>query len=418
MKFKIEQKLCDMFNSDTFSQKSSTKSPFFNESKNKHHIDISKYQHLKTELKQNMQISDQNFSPKQSNVASGEVQNQKPLNENNGVCTKSSDKINNTLITDSGSNNGIKNNDKKIEENHINKINDSKDDSTTITGLISSINDSLTSVKRNINDLNNDTAKNELIISNISSEHGLTSSVSKSSPYDMHSVVFNNINEELSTFAPKKSSNISQNKGMNKSIENDTSNHSSIVKEADSTNKNDPSFVNTIVASDDLPDLSSLSDEAFSLLEQKFLDEPSDLYNNQHNTSIVNSNNGSNKLTLNELNNKSNSERFYDNNNEYERNFASPFNTKQTSSRKTPQSISNTLPRRKTSISSSNSSSSNQKLSNNNRPIRVGDMVEIGGAKGGLVRYVGETEFAKGEWVGLELNQPIGKNDGSVAGKR
>ena len=68
-------------------------------------------------------------------------------------------------------------------------------------------------------------------------------------------------------------------------------------------------------------------------------------------------------------------------------------------------------------MSSSNSSSSNHKL-HNNRPIRIGDMVEVGGSKGGVVRFVGEAEFAKGEWVGIELTQPIGKNDGSVGGKR
>ena len=33
-------------------------------------------------------------------------------------------------------------------------------------------------------------------------------------------------------------------------------------------------------------------------------------------------------------------------------------------------------------------------------------------------RYLGETEFAKGEWAGIELDAAIGKNDGSVEGKR
>lgn len=33
----------------------------------------------------------------------------------------------------------------------------------------------------------------------------------------------------------------------------------------------------------------------------------------------------------------------------------------------------------------------------------------------GTIRYIGQTHFATGEWIGLELDQPRGKNDGSVA---
>lgn len=40
------------------------------------------------------------------------------------------------------------------------------------------------------------------------------------------------------------------------------------------------------------------------------------------------------------------------------------------------------------------------------------------GSKPGTLRYLGPTEFANGEWAGVELDDPLGKNDGSVEGKR
>ncbi|XP_034952546.1 restin homolog isoform X4 [Chelonus insularis] len=55
------------------------------------------------------------------------------------------------------------------------------------------------------------------------------------------------------------------------------------------------------------------------------------------------------------------------------------------------------------------------------RDIKIGDRVIVSssqGSKTGILRFMGETEFAAGEWCGVELDDPVGKNDGSVAGKR
>ena len=50
------------------------------------------------------------------------------------------------------------------------------------------------------------------------------------------------------------------------------------------------------------------------------------------------------------------------------------------------------------------------------RGTRVTAELQRGVVKKGYVRYWGRTEFYSGEWVGVELEEPAGKNDGSVQG--
>ncbi|KAH6666469.1 dynactin [Plectosphaerella plurivora] len=50
--------------------------------------------------------------------------------------------------------------------------------------------------------------------------------------------------------------------------------------------------------------------------------------------------------------------------------------------------------------------------------IAVGQIVQLTDGRAGVVRYVGKPHFAVGEWVGIELEDETGKNDGSVQGER
>ena len=62
-------------------------------------------------------------------------------------------------------------------------------------------------------------------------------------------------------------------------------------------------------------------------------------------------------------------------------------------------------------------SSSRLSLNNNNPVIEVGDRVTvISSGLQGICRFSGSTDFAGGNWIGVELDEASGKNDGSVGG--
>lgn len=49
--------------------------------------------------------------------------------------------------------------------------------------------------------------------------------------------------------------------------------------------------------------------------------------------------------------------------------------------------------------------------------LKVGQRVEVTGKDvRGVIAYVGMTSFATGKWIGVILDEPKGKNNGSIKG--
>lgn len=49
---------------------------------------------------------------------------------------------------------------------------------------------------------------------------------------------------------------------------------------------------------------------------------------------------------------------------------------------------------------------------------KIGQTVQFGEQRQGIIRWLGRGAFAAGDWIGLELPDDSGKNDGSVKGER
>ena len=59
-------------------------------------------------------------------------------------------------------------------------------------------------------------------------------------------------------------------------------------------------------------------------------------------------------------------------------------------------------------IDSDGSSGKNSTQRGSEGDYKIGQVITVGDSKVGLIRYVGTTEFASGDWVGVELELPVG----------
>lgn len=50
--------------------------------------------------------------------------------------------------------------------------------------------------------------------------------------------------------------------------------------------------------------------------------------------------------------------------------------------------------------------------------FKTGQIVQLSDGRKATVRFAGQTSFQVGEWIGVELDDKTGKNDGSVQGVR
>ncbi|XP_017025635.1 restin homolog isoform X17 [Drosophila kikkawai] len=70
------------------------------------------------------------------------------------------------------------------------------------------------------------------------------------------------------------------------------------------------------------------------------------------------------------------------------------------------------------SINSAYTDHNSTVLTANTEQFIIGQRVWVGGLRSGQIAYIGETHFAPGDWAGIVLDEPNGKNDGCVSGKR